>query len=207
MSGAHLEVLVEEPSAEAALTWLLPKCGIGSFAIHAFQGKTDLLRKLPSRLKGYKWLPPSHRLLVLVDRDDDDCVKLKGAIEGHAREAGFVTRSTAKGERWVVVNRVAVEELEAWFFGDWEAVRTAYSRLPATIPSKQAFRNPDAIRGGTWERLEEVLQASGYYSTGLQKNDVARRVAEHMVPSRNTSASFRFFRLALEEIGGASFAD
>jgi hypothetical protein len=26
----------------------------------------------------------------------------------------------------VVVNRLAIEELEAWYFGDWEAVRAAY---------------------------------------------------------------------------------
>jgi hypothetical protein len=204
MREAHLEVLVEEPSAEAALTLLLPKCGIGSFSIHAFQGKLDLLRKLPGRLKGYKWLPPTHRLLVLVDRDDDNCLKLKAALEHHAHGAGLVTRSTAPAKRWVVVNRIAVEELEAWFFGDWEAVRAAYPRLPATIPARQEYRDPDAIRGGTWERFEEVLQASGYYPSGLQKSDVARRVAEHMVPPRNTSASFRCLREALEEISTGS---
>jgi hypothetical protein len=102
------------------------------------------------------------------------------------------------------VNRIAVEELEAWFFGDWKAVRAAYPRLPATIPAQQEYRDPDAIRGGTWERFEGVLQASGYYPSGLQKKDVARRVAEHMVPLRNTSASFRCLREALEEISTGS---
>ena len=49
MSVEHLEVLVEELSMEAALSVLLPKMTNGiSFAIHAHQGKQDLLRKLTS---------------------------------------------------------------------------------------------------------------------------------------------------------------
>ena len=40
-----------------------------------------------------------------------------------AAEAGFLTRSQAFGRAWRLVNRIAVEELEAWYFGDWAAVR------------------------------------------------------------------------------------
>ena len=51
MGVAHLEILVEEDSMEAALRELLPKlAGDMSFAIHRHQGKADLLRKLPKRL-------------------------------------------------------------------------------------------------------------------------------------------------------------
>ena len=56
----HLEVLVEEYSAEAALNNLLPKILPTEieFKILSFRGKTDLLKKLPSRLKGYRsWIP------------------------------------------------------------------------------------------------------------------------------------------------------
>jgi hypothetical protein len=56
----HIEFLVEEPSAEVALLNILPKVfePTTSFAIHPYQGKQDLLRKLPSRFRGYKaWLP------------------------------------------------------------------------------------------------------------------------------------------------------
>lgn len=46
-------------------------------------------------------------------------------------------RTGAGGAPWQLVNRIAIEELEAWYFGDWEAVRTAYPRIPSTIPNQQ----------------------------------------------------------------------
>lgn len=52
----HLEVLVEEPSAEEALRRMLPRIlGNGvSFQVHGFAGKPDLRRKLPQRLRAYR---------------------------------------------------------------------------------------------------------------------------------------------------------
>ena len=51
----HIEFLVEERSAEAALQNLLPRIfgSVATFTIHPYQGKPDLLKKLPIRLKGY----------------------------------------------------------------------------------------------------------------------------------------------------------
>ncbi len=75
--------LVEEPSAEAALRNLVPKIVPGvdiQFAV--FQGKQDLLSKLPGLLKGYrKWLPENWRIVVLVDEDRQDCLELKAEME------------------------------------------------------------------------------------------------------------------------------
>lgn len=52
MRVAHVEFLVEEPSAEAMLYGVLPRLiGGTSFRVHAYQGKSDLMRKLPSRLR------------------------------------------------------------------------------------------------------------------------------------------------------------
>ena len=59
MSVEHVEFLVEEPSMEAALRLLVPKMvGELSFAVHAHQGKVDLLDRLLERLCGYAyWIP------------------------------------------------------------------------------------------------------------------------------------------------------
>lgn len=159
----HLEVIVEEPSTQSALQQLLPRIlGPITFRIHAHQGKTDLLSMLPHRLQGYaRFLRSNSRILVVVDRDDDDCTKLKARMEKAARGAGLPTRST-KPKAWTVVNRIAVEEMEAWFFGDWNAVKAAYPRVLANADAKAKYRNPDAIRGGTWEALERLLQKAGY---------------------------------------------
>ena len=191
-----LIVFVEEFSMEAALEQLLPKLlGDIEFQIIRFQCKDDLLKKAPERLRGYaSWLPANWRILVLVDRDDDDCIVLKAELENMAAAAGLLTKTAAdNGQCFQVVNRIAIEELEAWFFGDWSAVRAAYPRVPATLPQKAGFRDPDAVAGGTWEALERVLKKAGYFSTGLRKVELARSVAVHMNPPNNTSRSFQIF--------------
>ena len=150
MTVRHFEFLVEEPSMEAFLRALLPRLlpPDRSFDVRVFQGKPDLLRKLKSRLRGYaKWLPGDHRIVVLVDRDNNECQALKAQLEDDARRAGLLTRSRAAGCPWQLVNRIVIEELEAWYFGDWQAVRTAYPRVSATVPNNAAYRVPDAIAG------------------------------------------------------------
>ncbi len=205
MSVSHVEVLVEEPSAEAALNLLLPKIlGGVSFTVHAHSCKGDLLMRLPQRLCGYAaWLPDDWRIVVVVDCDADSCVQLKNRLEGMAAEAGLATKSKPKSKRFSVVNRLAIEELEAWYFGDWAAVRLAYPRVSANISSQARYRSPDKIRGGTWEAFERVMKAGGYFKTGLRKIEAARAVAAHMEPSRNTSPSFCALRDALAEMVSA----
>ena len=200
----HIEFLVEEYSAEVALTNILPRILKEdiSYVIHPFSGKTDLLSQLPNRLKGYrKWLPEDGRIVVLVDQDRENCRVLKAKLEEAAKQAGFFTKSNARGgKRFEVVNRLAIEELEAWFFGDIEALVQAYPRVSATVRHKARYRDPDAIVGGTWEALERLLKKAGYYSTGMPKVETARNISKYMDPSRNNSKSFRVFRDALSAL-------
>ncbi len=98
------------------------------------------------------------------------------------------------------MNRLAIEELEAWFFGDWDAVRAAYPRVSKVIPNQANYRDPDAIKGGTWEAFERVLQRAEYFQTGLRKIEAARAVAGHWQPDSNRSRSFRVFRDVLMEM-------
>lgn len=205
MAVVHFELLVEEPSMEAFLRNLLPRLvpRDRTFGIHPFQGKGDLLGKLEERLRGYAaWLPPDWRIFVVVDRDDDDCLLLKRKMEAVARNAGLRTRSQTKRSPWQVVNRIAIEELEAWYFSDWEAVRAAYPRTSANVPRRQAYREPDGILGGTWEAFERVMRQSGYFKGGLAKIEAARKIGIHFVPERSTSPSF----LALHHAFGDALA-
>ena len=191
----HIELLVEESSAEAALRELLTRFLKGvSFEIHPHQGKADLLAKLPGRLRGYaRFLPDSARVVVLVDRDNDDCIELKNRLI----EASVTAKLLGAGRAFHVVNRLAIEELEAWFFGDWKAVLKAFPKVKPTIPQKSGYRDPDAIAGGTWEALERILKAAGYMKGGLRKTEAAREVGKHLEPGRNSSVSFQHFWRAL----------
>ena len=192
----HIKFFLEEPSAEEALRYILPKIFLGdvSYEFHVSQGKQDLLNNLVTRLKGHKWIPNDWRIIVLIDQDRADCHQLKKGLEKAAREAGFVTKtSAAPNDNFQVVNRVAIEELEAWFFGDVEAMHAAYPRIPINLQSKAKYRNPDAIRGGTYEALEHLLIQSNYYQERVHKPTVAQNIAQHMEPNRNKSKSFQVF--------------
>ena len=201
-AARRLEFLVEELSMEAFLQGLLPRllpAGC-SFEIRVFRGKHDLMRRLESRLRGYRSrLFDEFRLIVMIDRDQDDCRTLEARLEDAAAGAGLRTRSQSGGDRWQVVNRIVVEELEAWYFGDWEAVRSAFPRVSPTVPNQRRYRHPDAVRGGTWEAFERVLQRHGYFRTGLRKIEAARNIAPKIDPERNSSPSFATFRDALVE--------
>lgn len=202
MTAQHLEMLVEEPSMEQFLRQLMPRLlpRDRTFEVHPFQGKGDLLSKLEDRLSAYsRWLPEDWRVVVVLDRDDDDCRMLKQRLETIAERAQLLTRSRAVGGNWQLVNRIAVEELEAWYFGDWDAVRDVYPRVSANIPAKQPFRDSDAIRGGTWEAFERILKQHGYFETGLRKLEAARNLGPYVNPGRSRSQSFRAFCAAVQE--------
>jgi hypothetical protein len=191
----YLEFMVEEPSMQIVLNNILPKIIGQNFEVHAFNGKMDLIKKLPDRLKGRKKCISNDRvIIVVIDRDEEDCIGLKRKMESIALSVGLSTRTNPGHDgRYQVVNRIAIEELEAWFFGDIKAIRTAFPKIPENMGRKVAFRDPDAIAGGTWEALERQLKKCGYYSSGIPKNEVARLISTHMDPDTNRSRSFRIF--------------
>lgn len=197
-----VEVLVEEPSAKQVPDRLLPVIVPDvDCVVRDFRGKTTLLKELPKRLAGYanrlRWEPL--KIVVLIDRDDDDCRELKARLEGEAKAAGLTTRDTSPGS-FQVLNRIAVAELEAWFFGDVPALCHAYPKVPRSLGAQAKYRTPDAIRGGTWEALERVMQDHGYHGSGLRKLECARLAAEKMDVEANTSRSFQTFRDGLRRL-------
>lgn len=202
MSVEYLHVIVEEVSMEMFLRGLLPRLlGGVPFDVYPFQCKDELLARLPDRLWGYSaWLPEGHRIVVVVDRDDDDCHALKQQLEQWAQDAGLFTRSNRQQGQFTLVNRIAIEELEAWYFGDWDAVRTAYPRVSPTVTRKERYRDPDGIAGGTWEAFERELQRAGYFRAGLRKVETAQSIAPHIDPARNNSHSFQVFCQAVAEL-------
>lgn len=97
----------------------------------------------------------------------------------------------------MVINRILIEDLESWCFGDVDAMVAAYPGVAPTLAQKAKYRDSDAIKGGTWEALERVLQCAGHHCGGLAKIQAARDRAEHMDPNRNRSKSFQVFRDAI----------
>jgi len=196
-----LEIIVEEESMQAALESLMPKIleGRAQWKSIKMRNKMDLIKKLPDRLRAYKRRindGENLKIVVLLDQDKDDCVTLKNKLEQIAQEAGLSTKSYHPGQDdFQVVNRIVVEELEAWFMGDVEALKKAFSSLNrAKFPSH--FNNPD--QGGTWERLYRFLKKQGIYRSSYPKVKAARKIAPHIDPHRNRSRSFHAFCRGVE---------
>lgn len=201
MPAEHVIFLVEEPSMEAFLKAWLPRYLSATFDVVAFQGKDDLLGKLEARLRGYAaWIPADWRLVVIVDRDDDDCLVLKARLEDICTKAGVTTRRSAP-MGWVGATCLAIEELEAWYFGNWPAVRAAFPKVSPNVPRIDAYRNSDGILGGTWEAFERIMQKAGYFNGGLQKVRAARDIGSRIdSDTKSTSSSFTYLARVLNEI-------
>ncbi|MBO8093443.1 MAG: DUF4276 family protein [Prosthecochloris sp.] len=191
-----IELILEEPSAEAAMRLIMPKILAGRAEVNYInmRNKSRLLQELPARLRGYKEQIRSGadiRIVVLIDRDSDDCEALKSRLEQMAYEAGLATRSRPlENGQFFVVNRIAVEELEAWFIGDPEALRAAFTSL-RRVEIPKSFKNPDT--NGTWEQLHRFLKKQGIYRGHYPKIEAAKSIARHMDVSRNASRSFQQF--------------
>jgi hypothetical protein len=195
MTRPLLEVLVEDRSTEQALRHLIPLIAPHcSFNIRSFDGKHGLMKRLPGRLRGYAQrvrYDPNLRIVVVVDLDDDNCHELKKTLEDMTRSAGLTSlRSVRTAQIPIVATRIAIEELEAWFVGDVGALRTAYPRIPQSLAARHNFREPDDVRGGTWEALERLLQSHGYHNGGMRKIALADEVARYMDVENNRSTSF-----------------
>lgn len=200
----QIEFLVEEPSAEEALRHVLPKLvrGRAQWKLVNLGSKYKLLKALPNRLAAYRdRIARGERLrvVVLVDRDGDDCAALKQKLEDMARTAGLTTKTRPDAQgRFHVVNRIAVEELESWFIGDPAALRQAFSSLPAIDTGRGLFRNPD--NGGSWEALHRFFKKHGIYKSGYPKIDAARRIAPKLDLQANRSRSFQVFVQGVEAL-------
>jgi hypothetical protein len=112
----------------------------------------------------------------------------------YLRNVGTKTKaSVGIGQNFQVLNRIAIEELEAWFFGDIDALIHACPGISPNLGSQAKYRDPDMITGGTWEALEKVLQRAGHHKGGLEKTRAAREISQYMNPSKNRSKSFQIF--------------
>jgi hypothetical protein len=200
----QIEILVEEQSAEEALRHLLPRVlkNRARARVINLGSKYKLLKVLPERLAAYGQRIASGeslRVVVLVDRDDDDCERLKAELEQMAAAAGLPTKSSPAADgRFMVLNRIVIEELESWFIGDPSALRKAFTSLPRIEQNKGIFRNPD--NGGSWEALHRFLKRHGIYKNSFPKIDAARRIAPHFDIQKNRSRSFQVFVAGMEAL-------
>jgi hypothetical protein len=166
--------LVEERSMKEFLSIILPRilpCNV-DFKIIPHSGKSDLQDSIPHKLRA--WTQPDTKFVVVQDQDSADCKDLKQKLQ----------RLCDQNRPGVLV-RIACVELEAWYFGDLNAVSKAYGKDLTRLSRKSKYRNPDHI-GNPKSELKKLLPEH-------QQILGARRIAPYIDIDSNLSRSFHTF--------------
>jgi hypothetical protein len=201
----HIEILTEDSSGQRLLEHLMPKL-IGphgqphSWRLHAYRGigripsglagssdpsKRILLDQLPRLLRGYVRTPGIHAVVVVLDTDVRDCKAFPAELRSLAASCG---------SSLLVLFRLAIEEIEAWYLGDRTALLRAYPKA-----RMRALDNyvQDSVCG-TWELVAEAIhqgglraiRRTGWPLPGQVKHEWADRIGPLLDPDVNQSPSF-----------------
>ncbi|RKT45320.1 DUF4276 family protein [Thiocapsa rosea] len=173
----QLVLFLEEPSAREMLTGLLPRMlppGI-AFRCVVFEGKQDLEKRLLPKLRG--WQAADTLFVVLRDKDQGDCTKIKGRLTQLCSNAG----------RPETLVRIACHELESWYLGDLRAVERGLE-INGLAPQqgKAKYKNPDRLANP----FQELQRLTG---NRYQKVSGSRNIGPHLSLERNSSHSFSVF--------------
>lgn len=211
----HIEILVEDSSGEKLLQMLLPQF-LGpqgephTWRLHAYKGigripkglvmkadpaKRILLDRLPKVLRGYGKTPGIDAVVVVVDTDKRDCVAFLDELKGVAATCNPVP---------ITLFRLAIEEIEAWYFGDQDALLAAYPRAKQDVLGK--YIQDSAC--DTWELLADAvhlggsaaIKKAGWPLPGQVKHEWAEKIGPLMKPERNISPSFGKLRDGLRRL-------
>jgi hypothetical protein len=174
-SMSRMVFLLEEPSMKALLETLLPRLFPGlSFVLVPHEGKSDLEKSIPRKLRA--WHEPGVRFVVVRDNDGGDCASLKDRLRTLCEQGG----------RPDTLIRIACQELEAWYLGDFTALAVAYDDPKlAELAGKSKFRDPDALAKPSFE-VERLVPE-------FQKLEGARRLGPLLTEGSNRSPSFGCF--------------
>jgi len=184
---SHLVFFLEEPSAREMLQGVLPKILPDALSTQfvVFEGKQDLQRRLPIRLR--TWQQPDSLFVVLRDQDSGDCTAIK---------AGLVDQCSSAGQPTALV-RIACHELESFYLGDLAAVGKAIG--PESLGKHQRkakYRDPDRLANPAQE-LKKIAPA-------YQKVSGSRAIGPHMNVEDNHSQSFNALVSGVKNLIGAN---
>jgi hypothetical protein len=203
----HLEILVEDSSGMRLLEILIPQLlGPNGFPhtwrLHPYKGvgripkglkpKSDapkriLLDQLPRLLRGFAKNPHVDKVVVVVDSDSRPCADFLSELKHAARECGAADKT---------LFRLAIEEVEAWYFGDQAAIKAAYPKAKVSVLTKYV---QDSVCG-TWEMLADAIHPKGskaiigWTAVGQIKHEWATKIGPFMKLDQNHSPSFKKFR-------------
>lgn len=181
----RLEFLVEEKSMAEVLKVLLPRILPApwqldvNYFIRPHEGKSDLRRSIPRKLKGFAQQKDMETGFVIVqDQDSNDCKTLKQDL------VQLCKANEADNIKYLI--RIVCRELEAWYLGDIDAIHVVFHQFkPDKYRKNASFRQPDKCVNPKM-RLKAIV---GEYS----QIRTAQMIAPHLNITQNRSESFRQF--------------
>lgn len=213
----HFEFILEDASSARSLELLKDQIlGPGHTAnIHAYRGggrdipnakskidprKRVFFDRLPALIKGYgrtfqgRGTGYAAALVIVCDLDDRD----KRAF---LKELTAALDSADPKPRACIC--LAVEEHEAWYLGDIDAICQAYPKAKRKILN--SYVNDEIC--GTWELLADALyegkstalKRAGWWYVGREKYRWAERISPLMDVQRNLSPSFNYLCATLRK--------
>ena len=211
----HIEILVEDASGEKLLEALLPKL-LGdqgsphTWRVHSYKGigripknlkpgtdanKRILLDRLPSALRGYGKTPGIDAVVVVVDSDRRNCVEFLAELKALVAACNPAPNT---------MFRLAIEEVEAWYLGDQQALRAAYPRVRADVLDRYV---QDSVCN-TWELLADAIypggsaaiKKAGWPLPGRIKYEWAEKIGPLLEPDSNVSPSLGKLRDGLRRL-------
>lgn len=182
----RLEILTEEKSMEVFLRGLLPRLLPQEFVldencfIHSHEGKSDLVKSIPKKMRAYPHFHEEVRVLIIHDQDSNDCVKLKNSLKELCND----------GIPHLI--RIACRELENWYLGDFRALESVFPEIKADkFLRKAKYRKPDRLNGA-----EELMQLTNRFA----KIQTAREICKYINTESNNSTSFKHFIGGLQKL-------
>lgn len=211
----HIEILMEDSSGAQLLNYLLPRI-LGSqgephtWRLHSYRGigrippglkttaeaaKRILLEQLPKILRGYAKTPSIDAVVVVLDSDRKDCRAFLAELKALADECEMSSKT---------LFRLAIEEMEAWYLGDREALSKAYPR--AKMKALDGYVQDSVC--GTWEMVADALhpggskkvKKAGWPLPGQLKHEWAEQIGPLMDIENNASPSFCKLRDGLRRL-------
>ena len=208
----YVELLIEDISGKIAMDILIPKLIDNDMPVrtHYYKGigripkglkpktnadKRQLLDQLPRLLQGFGKVPDCTAVVVICDLDDSDKQQFLNQLNAVLNSCN---------PRPNAVFCLAIEEFEAWYLGDLEAVRKAYPHAKNNILNR--YKN-DSICG-TWEVLADAVYAGGSkalnkkgrQAIGEQKTIWAETISPRMNVDKNASPSFIDMKYKLRSV-------
>lgn len=211
----HIEVLVEDSSGAKLIETLLPAV-IGlhgephTWRVHSYRGigrlpaglsakadpaKRALLDQLPRSLAGHGRTPGHDAVVVVLDTDRRDCKDFLNELKALLRRCQPAPNT---------LFRLAIEEMEAWFLGDRQALLAAYPRAKKDILGR--YRQDSVC--GTWELLADAvypggsaaIKRAGWPLPGQLKHEWVEKIGPRMDIEHNLSPSFCKLRDGLRRL-------